>query len=216
MKVLILLTLSLSAYCQQCSFNIHDYEGVKAPLLIDPAQNTIKYPNKIGIIEMNQNEAIVLMCDEFSKFREIKFVTLSCISGKIFSDGIKGEKHNIFDVYCERWPKFISQNMGTCMGNFQLIEVFFQVGKTRIPLYTSCYDPATCLVHYVIYTIKPISNQVFRDFSWNKSFFVCNTDLYTKANEKRTFNGIFPGQNNLNYVDGNKFLARGRKSGFNF
>lgn len=217
MKILILLTLSLSAYCQQCSFNIHEYkEGVKAPLLFDPAQNTIKYPNKIGIIEMYQDEAIVLMCDEFPKFDKLTSVTLYCVNKTIFVDAIKGNKYNIFEIICKTWPKLLTQNMGTCMSNFQLIEVFFQVGNTRIPLYTSCYDPATCLVHYVIHTIKPINNQVQKIDDWDSSLFACNVNLYTKANQIATFERIFPDQN-LNYIDlNNKYLARGRKPGLNY
>lgn len=217
MKVLILLTLSLSAYCQQCSFSIHDYkEGVKAPLLIDPAQNTIKYPNKIGIIEMYQDEAIVLMCDEFPKFDKLTSVTLYCVDKTVFVDAIKGNQYDIFEITCKTWPKFITQNMVTCMGNFQLIEVFFQVGNTRIPLYTSCYDPDTCLVHYVIHTIKPINNQIKKSFTWNSTF-SCGVDFYTKSKEKKTFERIFPDHNNLNYIDlNNKFLAKGKKSGLNY
>lgn len=213
--ILILIALSLSAYCQQCRFDIYSYgAGVKPPLFIDHGNGLIKYPIDAGFIVVNQNDPIGLMCGSFTDLPGT-YATLYCESGTNFYYFHENRRYetNILRITCATWPETRTEVTGRCMGNLQLIDVFFQNGNTRFPLYTSCYDPSTCLVRYVMYTIRTFPNQDIKknSFNFRKSNLVnCRvTDFYPWEAQKRTFEGIFPNQQNYISKSANQYLAQG-------
>lgn len=217
--IFILLTLSVFAYCQQCNFNINGYKaGVKPPLFVDQALGLMRYPQTDGTIVMKKDESIVLMCGSFSVLPG-STATLYCNGSTTFyyMSGSKKINTDIFDVTCQEWPQPSTNIQEKCMTNFQLIEVFYQFGSTHIPLYWSCYDPTTCLVHYVIYTINPLPNQLSNDISFKfrkGSLIKCDVLKYYEVKEqKTTFEKIFPGQGQ-NYINEKEFqnLEKGKSS----
>lgn len=209
--IFILINLFISTQSQQCKFNIYKYEdSAKPPLLIDPVQKSIKYPDKEGNIVINENESIGLMCGSFSSFLG-SYVTLECKSGTTFFYGSQRNKFDIFDITCNSYAEPITRVISGCMRSAQLVEVFFPIENTKIPLYTSCYEPSTCQVHYVSYTIKPHENQKSKTLSFNfriNNLIKCDViNLYTREEERRTFLKIFPKQDQ-NYIQ-DQYLAKG-------
>lgn len=175
------------------------------------SNGSMKYPDDLGYIVMNTNEIMYLMCEKFIDLpKAIKIIPVTCSSGTTFSYEYNREikRINILDLTCELWPKPKTQTMKRCMTNYDLIDVFFEIENIRIPLYTSCYDPNACHVHYVNHISRPTYHQKNHTFSWRKPIFACNVTLYTKLGQIETFNKTFPPPN-LVYIGENSFLSKG-------
>lgn len=214
--ILIVLTLSSFAYCQECKFSINGYKaGVKPPLFVNEALGQMRYPQSDGNIVMKKDESIVLMCGSFITLPGSS-ATLYCEGGTTFyyMSGSQRISTSIFNETCKEWPQPSIEIKKECMTIFQHIEVFYQFGTARLPLYWSCYDPTTCLVHNVIYTINPLPNQLTngQNFNFRKGDLIkCDVLKYYPKNEQKvTFEKIFPGQGQM-YIDdsNNQFLAKG-------
>lgn len=228
--IFILLTLSLSVYCQQCNFSINGYEaGVRRPLLIvnEGKSLKIKYPNMAGNITLEAGNEIILVCgrteipvDKNDKNFNI-MTTLVCRERTRFNKS--GREVDIFQEICTFWPTPSAFPVNdSCLEpangpNYHILfDVKIRIGDNYLPLYKSCYDPRTCIVRYVTHKIQPYPKQILNttepSFNFQKGFLDTFCDVekdYPQRQEIITFRERFP---NTNYItpNNNQYLAKGK------
>lgn len=225
-----MLTLSLSVYCQQCSFSINGYRaGVKRPLLIvneGIEGHSIKYPNVEGNIILDAGDEIILVCarteipDDQNDNNVNIITTLVCNEGITFYKS--GIPVNILEQTCEYWPLPSAFPVnGGCLQpangpNYHILyDVKIRIGDNYLSLYKSCYDPNTCIVRYVTHQIQPYPKQIFQpnepSFKFQKGHLhnFCGVEKdYLQSQEIITFRERFP---NKNYITPNdQYLAKGK------
>jgi hypothetical protein len=149
-------------------------------MLIDHYLNKFLYPNPAGqsTITLNQGNVIGLWCSKpKGKDAKGKYYAATCESEDNFELWEHHEKETAIptarignfkfkdiqkDYGCSVWVEWSEIDTGkSCMLDIfsKIIEVGFDVGGIRIPLYTSCYDKVNKKVHYVKHAVMPFKHQ---------------------------------------------------------
>ncbi|XP_037814318.1 uncharacterized protein LOC119605348 [Lucilia sericata] len=202
-----------------CSLSLrNDLKDPKMPLLIKPGTNLFYPYDENGVINVDFNGAIELVCTRGFATPDQPLLTITfgyCISGQTFN--ITNSSMNLGTVACTAWNDVTVANLSnSCNGGTTLLDVGFQLAPMRFAsVYQVCFNADYEVTRYVQHTLYKGANNYQnspRPSKFLKAGFFGGEELdviYMKQTQKVLLDRIL-GQDSAKYFNGNDYyLSKG-------
>ncbi|XP_037814330.1 uncharacterized protein LOC119605357 [Lucilia sericata] len=202
-----------------CSLSLrNDLKDPKMPLLIKPG-TTLFYPyDENGVINVDVNGEIELVCTRgFATPNQplLTITTAFCVGGQTFK--ILNNPINLGTVSCTAWNDVAVANLSnSCNGGTKLIDVGFQLAPMRFAsVYQVCFNENYEVTRYVQYTLYKGANNFqnsARPSKFLKAGFFGGEELdviYTKQTQKVLVDRILGRDSAKYFNDNDYYLVKG-------